>query len=104
MKAFSNPGTAEKYRKLGFSPTELSFKLTIGRVSIYAVEHAFKGVALIFESITPRTMCQFEVTLPERCSVEQIADLIYINVAQNFRDSAEMFRDHFENLGLRLFQ
>ena len=104
MKPFSNPCTAEKYRQLGFSATDLSVKLTIGRVSIYAVEHSFKGVAMIFESITPRTMCQYEVTLPERCSVEQIAGLIYMNVAQNFRDSAEMFKAHFQSLGLRLFQ
>ena len=70
VKPFSNPGTAEKYRHLGFSATDLSFRLTIGDVSICAVEHPFKGVALIFESITPRTMCQYEVSLPERCSVE----------------------------------
>jgi len=64
----------------------------------------FKGVALTFESFTPRTMCQYEVSLPECCSVEQIAGLIYVNIAQNFRDSAAMCKAHFQKLGLPLFQ
>lgn len=97
MKPFSNPSTAEKYRQLGFSPADLSVRLAIGDVSIHVVEHPYKGVGLIFESITPRTMCQYEVSLPERCSVEQIACLIYVNVVQNFRGSAEMYRAHFQN-------
>jgi hypothetical protein len=104
VKPFSNPGTAEKYRQLGFSAADVSLRLTIGDVSIYAVEHPFKGVALIFESITPRIMCQYEVSLPERCSVEQIAGLIYVNVVQNFRGSAEKYKAHFQELGLPLFQ
>lgn len=104
LKPFSNSGIAEKYCQLGFSATGLSLRLTIGDVSIYAVEHPYKGVALIFESITPRTMCQYEVSIPERCSVEQIAGLIYVNVVQNFRGSAEMYKAHFQELGLPLFQ
>ena len=104
MKPFSNPSTAEKYCQLGFSTADLSLRLTIGNVSIHAVEHPYKGVALIFESTTPRTMCQYEVSIPERCSVEQIAGLIYVNVVQNFRGSAEMYKAHFQKLGLPLFQ
>jgi hypothetical protein len=50
------------------------------------VEHPIKGVVLIFECITPSTMCQFETSLPELCSVEQIAGLIYVNITPNFRD------------------
>lgn len=73
-------------------------------VSIYAVELPFRGIALIFESVTPRTMCQYEVSLPEHCSVEQIAGLIYVNIVQNFRGSAEMYKAHFQKLGLPLFQ
>lgn len=76
----------------------------IGNVSIYAVEHPFKGVALTFESITSRTMCQYEVSLPERCSAEQIAGLIYVNISENFRDDAAMCKSHFQKLGLTLFQ
>jgi len=104
MKVFSNPRTAEKLRQLGFSAAELSLRLTIGEVSIYAIEHPFKGIALTLESFTPRTMCQYEVSLPEHCSVEQIAGLIYVNIAQNFRGSAEMCKSHFQKLGLPLFQ
>ena len=104
VKAFSNPSTDEKYRKLGFSPERLSLKLTVGNVSIYAIEHPFKGVALTIESFTSRRLSQSEVTLPEKCSVEQIAGLIYLNVAQNYRDSAELFKAYFSQIGIALFQ
>jgi hypothetical protein len=43
--------------------------------------HPFKGVVLSLESVKPRTMCQYEVSLPEHCSVEQIAGLICVNIA-----------------------
>jgi hypothetical protein len=104
MKVFSSPSTDEKYRQLGFSPVDLSMKLTIGNVSIDAVEHPMKGVVLIFECITPRTLCQYETSLPERCSVEQIAGLIYVNITLNFRDNAKVCKAHFQKLGLPLFQ
>jgi hypothetical protein len=104
MNFFSDPSTAEKYNRLGFLPAGFSLRLTIGDVSIYAVGHPFKGVALTFESIRPRTMCQYEVSLPELCSVEQIAGLIYVNIVNNFSDSREMYKAHFEKLELRLFQ
>jgi hypothetical protein len=101
---FTNPNTNEKYRRLGFSPDGLFLKLTVGNVSVYAGDHLFNGVALTFESFTDRCISQSEVTLPEKCSVEQIAGLIYINVAQNFRDDKETFRAYFENVGIPLFQ
>jgi hypothetical protein len=104
MEPFSDPSNADKYRKLGFSVDALSMRLSIGHVSICAVEHPIKGVLLIFESIRPRSVCQYETSLPERCSVEQIAGLIYVNIAQNFRDGAEMYKAHFQSLGLSLFQ
>jgi hypothetical protein len=69
MKIFSSLSADEKYRHLGFSAVDLSMKLTIGSVSIQAVERPIKGALLIFESITPRTMCQYETSLPECCSV-----------------------------------
>jgi hypothetical protein len=96
---FANPNTNEKYRKLGFLPDGLFLKLTVGNVSVYAGDHLFKGMALIFESFARRSICQYEVTLPEKCSVEQIAGPIYLNVTQNFRDAKEAFRTHFEKLG-----
>jgi hypothetical protein len=101
---FTNPNTNEKYQKLGFLPDGLFLKLTVGDVSVYAGDHLFKGVALTFESFTHRNISQSEVTLPEKCSVEQIAGLIYLNVAQNFRDTKEAFRAHFKNMGVPLFQ
>jgi len=104
MKAFSDPGTEEKYLKLGFVPDGLSLKLTVGEVSVYAIEHPWKGAALTLESITPRTATQYEVACPTKCSREQIAGLIYVNIARNFRHSAEAFKTHFEKLGVPLFQ
>jgi len=104
MKIFSAPSTDEKYRHLGFSPVDLAMKLKIGNVSILAVEHPIKGVVLIFECIAPRTMCQYETSLPEVCSVEQIAGLIYVNIALNFSDTAETCKAYFQDLGLSLFQ
>lgn len=104
MKAFSDPSTEEKYLKLGFVPDRLSLKLTVGKVSVYAVEHPWKGAALTLESFTARTMTQYEVACPTKCTTEQIAGLIYVNIAQNFRDSAEAFKAHFEKLGVPLFQ
>jgi hypothetical protein len=101
---FLDQSAAEKYYQLGFSDAGFSLKLTVGRVSINAVEHPFKGVVLIFESITTRTMCQYEASLPVFCSKEQIAGLIYVNIAQNFRDHQQMFKNHFQTRGLPLFQ
>src|SRR5213080_2650675 len=104
MKVFLNPEMEQKYQRLGFSPADLSLKVSIGNVSVYAVEHPFKGVMLTFESFTSRSMCQYQVTLPAKCSVEQIAGLIYLNIAHNFRDSKDAFKVHFEKLGIALFQ
>jgi len=71
---------------------------------VYAVEHLWKGVVLTFESFTSRSMCQYNVSLPEKCSREQIAGLIYMNIASNHRDSVAVWRSHFEQLGVPLFQ
>jgi hypothetical protein len=104
MKCFPDPRTDEKYCRLGFSRADLSMKITIGDVSIRAVPHPFKGAALIFTSIAPRTVCQYEVSLPEHCSVEQIAGLIYVNIALNFGDSEAMWKAHLQKWGVTLFQ
>jgi len=95
---------AEKYRQLGFAPAGISLELKVSDVSVSAVEHPWKGVALFFESYMIRSMCQYESSVPTNCSVEQIAGLIYINVAQNFPDSAAQFKAHFQALGIPLFQ
>src|SRR6478672_10176829 len=100
---FSNPNTNEKYRQLGFLPDGVFLKLIVGNVSVYAGDHLFNGMALTFESFATRSICQYEVTLPEKCSVEQIVRLIYLNIMQNFREAKESFRAHFESLGIALF-
>lgn len=99
-----DPEVDSKYRKLSFTPADLSVELTVGRVSVYAVGHGFKGVMLTFESIARRSMCQYEVSLPTKCSVERIAGLIYLNVLQNFPGSVNAFKAHFESVGIPLFQ
>jgi hypothetical protein len=104
VKAFSDQNTEDKYLKLGFVAVGLSLKLTVGKVSVYAVEHPWKGAALTLESFTPRTMTQYTVACPSKCSRERIAGLIYMNIAENFRDSAGAFKAHFQQLGVPLFQ
>jgi hypothetical protein len=104
LRFFSNDATAAKFDRLGFAPSGIFLRLKIGNVSIDAVEHLWKGVVLTFECITSRTMCQYDSSLPERCSLEQIAGLIYINIAENFSDSREACKEHFQRLGIPLFQ
>jgi hypothetical protein len=104
VKVFSDPGTEDKYLKLGFVPDGLSLKLDVGQVSVFAVEHPWKGVAITLQSFRPRTMTQYEVACPTKCTTEQIAGLIYVNITKNFHDSAEAFKAHFQNLGLPLSQ
>lgn len=104
MNALSKPEVEANYRRLGFAPDDLCFKLCVGNVSVYAVEHLWKGVVLTFESFSSRSICQYSVSLPEKCSVEQIAGLIYMNVSSNHRESAAAWRHHFEQIGVPLFQ
>jgi hypothetical protein len=82
----------------------LSLRLTVGDVSIFAVEHPWKGVLLTFECIQPRRMAQFNVSCPAKCTMEQIAGLLYLNVVSNFRESGAAFKSHFERMGIPLFQ
>ena len=101
---FSKPETETKYRRLGFDQDGLFFKLCVDNVSVYAGEHLWKGVVLTFESFTSRSMSQYHVSPPEKCSVEQIAGLIYRNISSNHRESAGAWKSYFEQLGLPLFQ
>jgi hypothetical protein len=104
MKIFSNAEVERRYLSLGFIHSDLFFKLSVGNVTVYAVEHLWKGVVLTFELFTSRSMCQYEVSLPQKCSVEQIAGLIYVNIAESHRESAGAWKSHFESLGVPLFQ
>jgi hypothetical protein len=40
------------------------------------------------------------VSLPEVCSGEQIAGLIYINIVENFPGSEAICKAHFEKVGI----
>jgi hypothetical protein len=104
MKAFSDPSTEAKYLSLGFVPEGTSLKLSVGNVSVYATEHPWKGAVLVLESFTRRTLTQYDIACPTKCSAQKIAGLIYINIAQNFRDSKDAWKAHFDALGLALFQ
>ena len=44
-KAFSDPDTEKKYLQLKFVSDGLSLELTVGQVSVYAVEDSCKGAA-----------------------------------------------------------
>jgi hypothetical protein len=104
MNHFADPNTAAKYDRLGFFSEGLLLRLEIGNVSITAAEHPWKGVVLLFQSFTKRSVSQFDVSLPTKCTVEQIAGLIYVNIAHNYRDSAEAWKNYFESLGIHMFQ
>jgi hypothetical protein len=101
---FSNPSLDAKYRRLGFKPTELGLELQIGKVHLSAAEHPWKGLVIIFTCITPRTMSQFDGTIPIDCSAEQIAGLIHVNIVTNFRQYTDDCRRHFQTLNIPLFQ
>jgi hypothetical protein len=104
MNYFSDPSTAAKYDRLGFLPEGLLLILRIGNVSISAAEHPWKGVVLLFQSFTSRRMSQFDVSLPTKCTVEQVAGLIYINIAHNFSDSKDACKSYFESRRIHMFQ
>jgi len=93
-----------KLGRLGFANTSLGLELVISGVVISAAEHPWKGVVLVFTSIQSRTMTQFDVALPTRCSSEQIAALIYANFLIALREHAPACREHFEALHVPVFQ
>jgi len=101
---FSDKALQAKYASLGFTPSDLGMGLQVGAVKLEAVEHPFKGVVVFFSGSTKRSMTQYEAGVAKACSVEQVAGLIYANVAMNFRDDAEAFKDHLSTLGIPLFQ
>ena len=101
---FSNHELEEKYRRLGFQCEGWGMHLRIGKVDIHAVEHPYKGVALFLSCYTPRTLCHFETCAPVCASIEQIACLIYVNVARSMRDQEPACKEYLEKLVLNVFQ
>jgi hypothetical protein len=102
--AFSDKALQAKYTSLGFAPIDLGMRLQVGAVKLEAVEHPFKGVVVFFSGSTPRAMTHYEAGVAKECSVEQIAGVIYANVAKNFREDADAFKHHITTLGIPLFQ
>ena len=104
VKAFSDPNTEAKYLSLGFVPEGPSLNLSVGKVSVYATGHPWKGAVLVLESVSPGTMTQYDIACPTKCSAQQIAGLIYMNIAQKFRDSKDAWKTYFDALEVALFQ
>jgi hypothetical protein len=102
--SLSRPELDAKYRRLGFKPAALGLELVIGNVQLSAAEHTWRGVVVIFTCVTPRRMVQFDVGVPFKCSVEQIAALLYMNFASNFREDADALKAHLQSNGIHLFQ
>ena len=89
-----------KYELLGFTADGVGMVLQLGNTKITAVEHPLKGVALIFSSIGGRSASYFESSAPAHASIEQIAALIYFNVAMNIASDAETCKRRFRGLGI----
>ena len=96
--------TDDKYRRLGFVPDALAMKLNVGCVELTAVDYPLGGVALFFSGVRLRTAAQFEIQLPINCSAELVAGMIYANIARIFPEDAPIWKRHFQNLKLPLFQ
>jgi hypothetical protein len=74
--------------------------LQVGNTEITAVEHPLKGVALIFTSVGGRSAYYFESSAPTYASSEQIATLIYSNLAMNIPADARTCKVQFQELGI----
>lgn len=61
-------------------------------------------MALFLSCATARTMTQLETCAPVGASIEQIACLIYVNVARCIKHEVETCQLYFENLNLHVFQ
>ena len=92
------------YTALGFVWDQLSLKLKVGCVELTALDYPFGGIALFFTSVRSRSATQFEIRLPNRLSSEMVAGMIYVNVARIFPEDAPIWKRHFQNLKLPLFQ
>jgi hypothetical protein len=104
MRFFSSDSVAAKYDRLGFHAEGLLLKLDIGNFSISAAEHPWRGIVLFFQRSSPRTIGAFDAALPAKCSLEQIAGLIYVNIACNSHEDGAACKAYFQTIGIPLFQ
>lgn len=101
---FSDSELDAKYRRLGFKSGCYGLELLIGNVRLSAAEHPWKGVVVIFTHFAARTIGEFDIAIPKRCSIEQIAAIIHVNFAMNIREEADACKRHFEALFVPIFQ
>jgi hypothetical protein len=99
-----NAEDEQNYCSLGFVPDELSLKLTVGRVELKVLDYPLGGIALFFSGVRPDSAAWFEIRLPNLLSSEMVAGMIYANIARAFPEDARIWKRHFQNLKLPLFQ
>ncbi len=92
------------YQRLGFSPSDLGMKLKVGCVELSAVYYPLGGIAIFFTGVRRDTAAQIEIHLPVFCSPDLIAGMIYANIARIFPEDAPIWKRHFQELKLPLFQ
>jgi len=99
---FVSANVEQKLKQLGFMHAGLGMQLRIGRTKLQVVEGPMLMISI--SSFGPRAMCSYDVKCPTFCSKEQIAGLIYANMAMNFKQDADTFKAHLQSLGIPLFQ
>lgn len=99
-----NADDDQNYCELGFVPDQLSLSLKLGCVELKALDFPLGGVALFFSGVRRNTAAQFEIKLPNHLSSDMVAGMIYANIARAFPEDAPLWKRHFQNLKLPLFQ
>ena len=94
----------QKYLALGFVPDQLCLMLKVGCVELKALDYPLGGIALFFSGVGRDEAAFFEIKLPNLCSEEMVAGMIYVNIARAFPKDAAIWKRHFQNLKLPLFQ
>ncbi len=92
------------YLGLGFLPDQLCLKLKVGCVEVKALDYPLGGIALFFSGVGRDEAAFFEIRLPNLCSTELVAGMIYANIARAFPKDAPIWKRHFQSLRLPLFQ
>lgn len=94
----------QNYVRLGFVPDQLSLTLKVGCVELKALDYPFGGIALFFSGVRSDAAAQFEIRVPNLCSPEMVAGMIYANIARVFPKDAPIWKGYFQKLNLPLFQ
>lgn len=100
--SFVSADVERQLSDLGFMRAGLGMEMHIGTTKIHVVEGPMLMISI--SCFGSRSVCSYDVECPRLCSKEQIAGLIYVNMALNFRSDADAFKLHLQSLGLPLFQ